>query len=232
MTTSGTTTFAPNLTELVEECFERAGREARSGYDFRTARRSMNLLLIEWQNRGINMWTLDQGSIDLVAGTATYVLPADTVDLLEHFIRTDAGDDTLQSDININRISVSSYANIPNKTTQARPLQIFIERLETPQVTLWPVPDDSTPYKLVYWRMRRVQDAGTGVNTPDIVYRFYPALVAGLAYYIAMKIPEGIERVDMLKAAYEEQYDLAAQEDREKASLRWTPRRQFIGRSA
>lgn len=232
MSTSGTSTFDMNFTEIAEEAWERAGREMRSGYDLRTARRSMNLMTIEWQNRGLNMWTIDEGTVTLVAGTATYTLPADTIDLLEHTIRTGSGSESTQADLTISRISVSTYASIPNKLTQARPIQLYINRLRAaPTVTLWPVPDDSQDYELVYWRMRRVQDSGTGVNTPDITFRFYPAMVAGLAYYIAMKVPDLAARLDMLKAAYEEQFDLAAGEDREKASVRWVPRRQYIGSS-
>ena len=230
MATSGTATFSMNFTELAEEAYERAGREMRTGYDLRTARRSFNLLTIEWNNRGLNMWSIDQGTISLVAGTATYSLPADTVDLLEHVVRTGAGVESTQTDINVNRISVSTYAAIPNKLTQAQPLQIVVNRLATPTVTLWPVPNAAQAYQLIYWRMRRLEDAGTGVNTQDVVYRFYPAMAAGLAYYIAMKEPELVERLGMLKAEYEEQFDLAASEDREKAPIRWIPQRQFIGR--
>ena len=182
MTTSGSTDFNLEFVDIAEEAFERAGREMRSGYDLRTARRSMNLLTIEWANRGINMWTFEQGTINLVPGTATYALPDDTVDLIEHVIRTGAGNASTQADLTITRISVSTYATLPNKLTQARPIQIWIQRLESPQVTVWPVPDASQPYQLVYWRLRRLQDAGTGVNTQDVPFRFMPAMVAGLAY--------------------------------------------------
>jgi hypothetical protein len=223
MTTSGTTDFNMEFTEIAEEAFERAGREMRSGYDLKTARRSMNLLTIEWQNRGINLWTIEQGSIPLVSGTATYDLPAATIDLLEHVIRTGSG--VTQSDLSISRISVSTYATIPSKTATGRPIQVWIQRLrDNPKVTLWPVPDNSIPYTFVYWRLRRIQDAGSGIQTPDMNFRFLPCLVAGLAYYIAMKIPEGTERLQILKAAYDEQFDLAAGEDREKASVRFVPR--------
>ena len=225
MATSGTTAFEMDFTEIAEEAWERAGREMRSGYDLRTARRSMNLMTIEWQNRGINMWTIDSGTISVTAGTAQYDLPADTIDLLDHVIRTNAGNATTQSDLTISRIGVSTYASIPNKLTTGRPIQVFIERLITPRINLWPVPD--TSYTFVYFRMRRVQDAGNGVETPDIVFRFLPCLVAGLAYHIAMKVPELAPRIDMLKAAYDEQYALAAGEDREKTSENFVPR---IGR--
>ena len=225
MATSGTDTFNMDFTEIAEEAFERAGREMRTGYDLRTARRSMNLLTIEWQNRGINMWTVEEGTINLVAGTASYALPADTIDLLEHVVRTGDGNITTQSDLNITRISVSTYASIPNKLTQGRPIQLYIDRGQAnPTATVWPVPDGTTTYILKYWRMRRIEDAGTGVNTADVNFRFLPCLVAGLAYYIAMKEPDLEQRLPMLKAAYDEQFDLAAQEDREKATLSLVPR--------
>lgn len=249
MTTSGSTGFTPEFTEIAEEAYERAGREMRSGYDLRTARRSMNLLTIEWANRGINMWTIEQGEISLVQGTATYDLPNDTIDLLEHVIRTGAGNASTQADLTLTRISVSTYATIPNKLTQARPIQIYVQRLSgqtypatsnyepsdtaNPRVTVWPVPDQGTLaspyYKLVYWRMRRVQDAGSGIQTPDMSFRFYPCMMAGLAYYIAQKIPEGQERLNFLKAEYEQQWEYAAGEDREKAAIRFVPRRAYVG---
>jgi hypothetical protein len=224
MTTSGTTAFDMDFTEIAEEAWERAGSEMRSGYDLRTARRSMNLLTIEWQNRGINMWTIDSGSISLVSGTSQYTLPADTIDLLEQVVRTGAGNSSTQSDLNISRISVSTYATIPNKLSTGRPIQVWVERLrDAPKINVWPVPD-SNDYTFVYWRMRRVQDAGSGVQTPDMNFRFYPCLVAGLAYYIALKVPALAERVQLLKQVYEEQFQLAAGEDREKTPARFVPR--------
>jgi hypothetical protein len=229
MTTSGTTAFNLDLTEIVEEAFERVGSEMRTGYDLRTARRSLNLMFADWANRGINMWTFEQGSIPLVAGTATYNLPADTVDLLEHVIRTGAGSAATQADLTITRISVSTYATIPNKLQQARPIQVWIERLNTPRITVWPVPDNSQPYTFVYWRLKRIQDAGNGVNTMDMPFRFLPCMVAGLAYYLALKVPGGTERLQVLKAQYDEAWQLASDEDREKAAIRFVPRRQYIG---
>lgn len=306
MPTSGSTDFSPEFTEIAEEAWERAGREMRTGYDLRTARRSMNLMTIEWQNRGINMWTIDQGTITLTAGVNTYALPIDTIDLLEHVIRTGQNVSSTQADLTITRISVSTYATIPNKLQQARPIQVWIQRLSgqvspanatlsstinsstttitlsstaslpsagfiridsedilyqwldgnnlggvvrgqngttaashtsgatiynpnLPAVTVWPTPDNSTTYQFVYWRMRRVQNAGSGIQTADMNFRFLPCLVAGLAYYIAMKVPELVQRVPMLKEAYEEQFNLAAGEDREKAAIRFVPRQQFIG---
>ena len=224
MATSGTTAFNMDFAEIAEEAWERAGREMRSGYDLRTARRSMNLLTLEWQNRGINLWTIDSDTVSLVTGTSQYTLPADTIDLLEQVIRTDSGDTTKQSDLNISRISVSDYSSIPNKLTRGRPIQVWIERLITaPRINVWPVPD-SNDYTFVYWRMRRIEDAGNGVETADMNYRFLPSLVAGLAYGIAMKEPELAPRLQMLKTEYEAQFQLAAQEDRDKTSARFVPR--------
>lgn len=219
MATSGTATFNMDFTEIAEEAWERAGREMRSGYDLRTARRSMNLLTIEWQNRGINMWTIEEGTLNLVAGTATYALPADTIDLLEHVVRTGDGSVTTQSDLNITRISVSTYSSILI-SSQGRPIQLYVDRGQAnPSVTVWPVPDQGPVgvpyYVLKYWRMRRIQDSGTGVNTADVNFRFLPCLVAGLAYYIAQKDPELMPRIPMLQGEYERQFELAAGEDRE-----------------
>jgi hypothetical protein len=310
MTTSGTTLFDLDFTEIAEEAWERAGREMRSGYDLRTARRSMNMLTIEFQNRGLNMWTFDQGTITLTPGLNTYALPLDTIDLLDHVIRTGQNTASTQADLTITRISVSTYATIPNKLQTARPIQVWVQRLSgqvsptgatlngsinssntttitlsstaglpsagfiridsediyygyldgnvlggvfrgqngtlatshnngaaiynpnLPAITVWPTPDNSTTYQFVYWRMRRIQDAGAGLQTSDINFRFLPVIVAGLAYHIAMKVPEFAPRLDMLKAAYEEQFNMAAGEDREKAAVRFVPRRQFIGGTA
>ena len=225
MTTSGTTSFDMDFTTIAEEAWERAGREMRSGYDLRTARRSMNLLTIEWANRGLNMWTFDEGVINLQQGVASYDLPADTIDILEAVVRTGAGSQSTQADINITRISVSTYATIPNKLAQGRPIQMWIERLrDNPKLTVWPVPNQSDFYQFKYWRLRRIEDAGAGMETPDMNFRFLPCLVAGLAYYIAMKQPELIDRLPMLKAEYEMQWDLSAGEDREKAAISLVPR--------
>jgi hypothetical protein len=229
MATSGTTAFNLDLSEIVEEAFERCGAELRTGYDLRTARRSMNLLFADWANRGVNLWTVEQGSIPLVQGTATYNLPDYTVDLLEHVIRTGAGNVSTQADLTITRISVSTYSTIPNKLTQARPIQVYINRQEDiPTVTLWPIPDGSQSYSFVYWRLRRIQDAGNGVNTMDVPFRFLPCLVAGLAYYLSLKIPNAMERMQVLKAQYDEAWELASAEDREKAAIRLVPRQMFI----
>ena len=308
MTTTGSTLFNLDFTEIAEEAWERAGREMRSGYDLRTARRSMNLMTIEWQNKGINMWTMEQGVINLTPGLATYALPTDTIDLLEHVIRTGSNTASTQADLTITRISVSTYATIPNKLSQARPIQVWIQRLsgevnptsavldgaitstdttitldsvvglagsgfiridsediyytyvtgnvlggvfrgqnnttaashtdgtaifvpQLPAVTVWPTPDNSTPYQFVYWRLRRVQDAGAGMETADLNFRFLPALTAGLAYHIAVKVPELMPRIQMLKQIYDETFEIAAGEDREKAAIRFVPRQMFIGNS-
>lgn len=236
MTTSGTQSFNLDLNNIIEEAFERAGAELRTGYDFRTARRSLNLLTIEWANRGINLWTIEEGSISMVQGQIVYDLPVDTIDLLDMVIRTQTGVE--QTDINISRISVSTYATIPNKNAQGRPIQVWVNRqsgattptgVNAPNINVWPAPDQSNFYTFVYWRLKRIQDAGNGTTTQDIPFRMLPCLVAGLAYYLAMKIPDALPRLEMLKMSYEEQWALASSEDREKASLRLAPRQMFIG---
>ena len=235
MTTSGTSSFDIQITDLFEEAYERAGSEMRSGYDFRTARRSFNLLTMEWASRGINLWTVESGTIPLVAGTATYNLPVDTIDLIEHVIRQNPGNASTQTDISISRISVSTYSTIPNKLNTGRPIQVYINRrsgittpagIQYPTITVWPVPADNS-YTFVYWRLRRIQDAGNGDGTTDIPFRFVPALTAGLAYQIAMKIPEAAPRLPMLQAEYDKQWQLASEEDREKAPVRFVPRNTF-----
>jgi len=309
MPTSGTAEFNLDLNNLIEEAFERCGSELRTGYNWRTARRSLNLMSIEWANRGLNLWTVEQGSFPLVTGQAIYPIPTDTIDLLDHVIRTQAT--TLnQIDINISRIAEPTYSSIPNKLAQGRPIQLWFNRqtgaehattvtlaqninavvttipLSTtvglpavgfikidnetisypningnslvncargqnnttaashtitptppvvtvqnlPCVNLWPTPNaPGDQYTFVYWRMRRIQDGGlNGTVIQDIPFRLLPCMVAGLAFYLSMKLPE-VEpnRVAMLKAAYEEQWDLAAAEDREKAPLRIVPRNMF-----
>jgi hypothetical protein len=235
--TTTTTSFNPTLNDLIEESFERCGLELRSGYDFRTARRSLNFLLTEWANRGINLWTIEQGQITLVQGQITYDLPVDTVDLLEHVIRTFPSSIANQTDININRISISTYSTIPNKLTQGRPIQVWVNRrsgqttdgeILYPQINVWPSPDQGTLespyYYFVYWRLRRMYDAGNGANVEDIPFRFQNALVAGLAYMLSVKLPDALQRVSMLKQQYDEAWELAAGEDREKAPDRLVPR--------
>ena len=310
--TSGASGFNLQLDELVEEAFERAGGELRTGYDLRTARRSLNIMFADWANRGINMWTIEQGEITLVQGQNTYALPDNTVDLIEHVIRTQPNAANTQADLTITRISVSTYATIPNKIQQARPIQVWIQRYngqnspiaatltttitatsttvvlndvtglpatgfikiddeiinygyitqntnaksgtlfncsrgqqdtiavshtataavywaQVPAITVWPTPDGSQQYTFVYWRLRRTQDAGGGVNVMDVPFRFIPCLAAGLAYYLALKIAGGAERLPVLKQQYDDAWELAATEDREKAAIRFVPRQQFIG---
>ena len=236
MTTSGTSVFNLDLVNIMEEAFERCGRELRTGYDFKTARRSFDLLTIEWANRGINLWTVEQGSVALTQGTITYDLPVDTIDLLDQVVRTGTGQN--QVDINISRISVETYSTIPNKTAQGRPIQVWINRqsgatnpgpsVAYPQINVWPAPDQSSYYTFIYWRLRRIQDSGGGASTQDIPFRFLPCLVAGLSYYLSMKLPDALPRMEMLKMAYEEQWNMAADEDREKAPLRLAPRQMFF----
>lgn len=237
MTTSGTSSFNLDLSELVEEAFERCGKELRTGYDLRTARRSLNLLTIEWANRGINLWTIEQGSIPMVTGQSTYTLPVDTIDLLDTVIRTGTGQN--QIDINITRISESTYATIPNKNAQARPIQVWINRqsgadypvtgTNPPKIVVWPTPNaPGDQYTFVYWRLRRIQDSGGGVSTQDIPFRFLTCMVAGLAFYLSVKLPDVMpDRISFLKSEYEQQFQLAADEDREKAPLRFVPRNMF-----
>lgn len=228
MTTSGTSSWNPDFSDICEEAYERCGLEIRTGYDIKTARRSLNFIFQEWASKGINMWTIEEGTQVLTQGVATYTLPADTVDLMEHVVRTEQGGQP--QDINISRISVSVYATIPNKVQQGRPVQIYIQRMNTPQFTVWPVPDGAYTYTLKYWRLRRIQDVGNnGDLTADMPFRFVPAITAALAYHIALKRPDvAPDRVQMLKMLADEAYDLASQEDREKAPQRFVPRRSYI----
>lgn len=309
MSTTGTTSFNLDMNDLIEEAFERTGLELRSGYDFRTARRSLNLLTIEWANRGINLWTVEQGQIVMNTNQAIYALPVDTIDLLDTTIRTNNGQQSTQIDINISRISESTYLTIPNKNANGRPIQVYVNRqsgykaaipqttvaagnpvqIEDTTITLtsvaglptqgfidiggetiayqnivgnqivnawrgqngttaayhaagtdvfvnnlpcinvWPCPNPpGEQYTFVYYRMRRIQDAGSGVRTQDIPFRFITCMAAGLAFQLSMKLP-GVDpnRIPMLKAEYEQQWELAATEDRETASLRVVPRNTF-----
>lgn len=244
MTTSGTASFNLDLNNIVEEAFERCGKELRTGYDLRTARRSLNLLTVEWANRGVNLWTIEQGSIALNENQITYPLPVDTIDLLEHVTRTGTGQN--QQDLAITRISVSTYATIPNKNATGRPIQVWVDRqsgatyppggrpagtntttgVDHPQIYVWPAPDQSNYYTFVYWRLRRIQDAGNGVQTQDIPFRFLNCMIAGLAYYLAQKIAP--DMLAALKIQYDEQWKYATEEDRDKSAVRFVPRRYFI----
>lgn len=221
------TNYTPDLADIIEEAFERATggmRAVQTGYDYRTARRSLNLLLMEWANKGINLWTLDQGVIPLQKGVAHYQLPADTVDLVEHNLRTTTNG--TPNDVRMTRIAMPTYTAIPNKALEGQPQQIFIQRLHPyPVITVWPVPDRDDHYQLVGWRLRRITPAGApGSVTPDIPFRFVPALIAGLAYHMAQKLPEGAARAVPLKAVYDEAFAEAAAEDRDRATVRFVPR--------
>ena len=231
MTTSGTTDFNLDILSLAEEAWERAvggASELRTGYDLRTTRRSINLLTIEWANRGYNFWTLEQGTIALTTGDYQYDMPDDTIDIIEAVVRQNPGITATQTDLAISRISVSTYSTIPNKLTQGRPIQYFLDRQVTPVINVWQVPPDDT-YTFVYWRMRRIQDAGTQGNmTMDMPFRFLPAFTAGLAFYLSQKLAEGAGRTDMLKQEYEQQLDMAIATDRETAPLRFIPRQMQI----
>jgi hypothetical protein len=220
------TYWAPDLTEMIEEASERAGLEIRTGYQLRTARRSLNILLTEWNNRGYNMWEVRQDTIPLITGQVDYVLPPEVIDVVEQVIRQYPDQAAQQIDLQISRISLPTYATIPNKLTTGRPIQIYFDRLTpSPVARIWPAPNQSG-YFLNYWYLSRNPAVGTsGLNdmTNIIPYRFVPALIAGLAYYIALKNPEAMNRIDMLKGLYEESWDQATREDREKAPLRLVP---------
>jgi hypothetical protein len=223
MATSGTATFNLDINEIIEEAYERAGLgRAFSGNDYRTARRSLNLLGQDFANRGINLWTIEDTTLSLTSGTASYTLPADTVSILDHSIRTGTG--TSQSDLTITRMSLGEYAGISSKNTQGRPVKIYIERLrDAPQITVWPVPDNNT-YTLVYYRIRRIEDSAAGANNQyDAPTRFLPAIISGLAYQLALKNPSVTDRITLLKQVYEEDFNLAATEDRDRSDFRIVP---------
>ena len=188
-------TVVPDLPELFEEAFERAGLQMQSGYDLRTIRRSLNILTLEWQNRGLNLFTIDSGTVDLTAGQIDYSMPVDTIDIIEHQLRTGTG--TNQIDTALQRVSVSTYAQQTNKNTVGRPTQIYVQRLPTEvKFTLWPTPDTTQAYKLLYFRLKGIDGLASGVGgeTNSIPPRFVPALVSGLAFHVAMKKPEAADR--------------------------------------
>jgi len=217
LTTSGTTTFDLNIDDIVEEAFERCGMRMTSGYQLNSARRSLNLVFLDWANRGLNLWTIEQQTFPVTAGVSTLTLDSDTVNVLSAVIRdTSQGQ---QTDITIDRISREEYLNIPDKTTQARPAQYYVQRANTFQVFLYPAADQA--YTFVYYRIRRIQDAGGYTNTADVNFRFLPCLVSGLAYYLALKFAP--ERVTALKAFYDEDFQRAALEDRDTASVSFVP---------
>ena len=225
MATSGTFAFNLDLSDSVEEAFERAGLELRSGYDYRTARRSIDLLMLEWQNRGLNLWTVKEGTQALTAGTSRYALNGKIFDIIEAYLRTDAGDTDSQFDQAMTRISVSQYAHLSNKLTQSKPLEFFVEQTtDGIAVNLWPVPDSQETYTFGYYYMERIEDSGKPAsNNMDMPARFLPCFVAGLAYKLAIKYPAALDRAPLLKADYDEQWNLAADSAREKASLYVVP---------
>jgi hypothetical protein len=224
-----TNTFAPDIAEMAEEAYERAGLKLSSAYDLRTARRSIDFMLLGWQNRGVNLWTVEeQITSDLVKGTSKYTLKEDTIAVFEVLLRQYSGDVSKQTDFELGRISRDVYGGITNKLVEGRPTQVFVDRQQNPDTgvtaTLWPVPDKNTTYKLVYYRMRAMYDSGPGgTYNPDVPNRFWPAFVAGLAYNVALKRPDATDRLQILKQSYEEEFQLAADEDREKAPLRFFP---------
>jgi len=225
MATSGTYTFDLDIADVMEEAFERVGRELRSGYDYKTARRSLNLLMLEWQNRGLNLWTVRNTTEALSAGTTSYSLGSDILDIVEASIRTDAGSVTSQFDQSMTRISVSDYSQLSNKLTQSKPLQYYVEKKPTGiTIHVWPSPDGQETYAFAYYYMQRIEDAGSPAsNNMDVPVRFLPSLVSGLAYQLSMKYPEAAARSQILKADYEEQFTIAADSDRTKASLFISP---------
>lgn len=222
MTTSGTKNFELDVSDYIEEAYERCGIEVRTGYDQRTARRSLNLVLADWANRGLNQWTIDQQQIPMVPGTNTYTLNPADIDIIQSVCRLPSGGGTTsQFDITMERVSREYYLNIPNKLTSARPVQYFIDRQITPVLFVWPTPDNT--YTLIVNKLVRLDDAGAGINTLEMPFRFYPCLAAGLAYYLSIK--KAPDRTQLLKAIYEEEFNRAASEDRDRAALNLTPGR-------
>ena len=219
MATSSSTNFEPDVTEFVEEAFERCGLELRTGYDLKTAKRSINLMLAEWANRGLNQWTIEEGTQTVTEGTTSYSLNSNVIDLLDVVLRRTINQ--TQTDISMNRISRSEYINIPNKTTKARPSQFFLDKLATPALKIWPSPENSTDI-LVFNKIVRMDDADKPTNTMDMPFRFFPCFAAGLAYYISLK--RAPERTAQLKAIYEEEFRRAADQDEDRASFNIRPR--------
>lgn len=223
MATSGSRDFDLDVADIIEEAYERCGLEVRTGYDAKTARRSLNIMFSEWANRGVNLWTVKQATLTLISGTATYNsangLASPMNDILEIALRR-AG-----TDYEIDRISRGEYLNVPNKSTTGRPSQFYFNRQVSPELTLWPTPENSTD-QLVYYYITRIEDADTSQNTTDVPYRFLPCMIAGLAYYISMK--KAPERIQLLKAVYEEEFQRAADEDEDRVSLKLQPDIQYI----
>ena len=219
MATSGSRNFNLDVGEVIEEAYERCGLEVRTGYDARTARRSLNLMFADWANRGLNLWTVKQGTITLTQGQAQETLLDDVVDLLDVVVRRDG------TDFEVERISRGEYATLPNKTTQGRTSQYWLDRQIDPVINLWAVPENSTD-QLIYYYVRRIEDADSLVNTTDMPFRFFPCMVAGLAYYIAMK--RAPERVQLLKTVYEEEFQRAADEDQGRTPLKLQPSLSYL----
>ncbi len=219
MATSGSRDFNIDVGEIIEEAYERCGLEVRTGYDARTARRSLNLMFADWANRGLNLWTVAQGTTDLVQGTSTYTLTSDVVDMLEMVLRRDG------TDYEVERISRGDYLTFPNKTDQGRPSQFYFNRQIDPVITLWQTPENSTD-QLIYYYVQRIEDADALVNTTDMPFRFYPCMVAGLSYYLSMK--RAPERIQILKAVYEEEFQRAAEEDEDRVPLKLQPSARYL----
>lgn len=224
MATSGTKTFSLNIADTIEEAFELAGLELRTGYDAETARRSLNIMFADWSNRGVNLWTIDQVSLTLTAGTNQYTLNAHDVDIVSAVVRQTISGST--TDLQLNRIGRTEYLNIPDKTSTGRPTQYFLDRATTPVLNIWPTPDTVATYTLITNRVTRIDDVTASNQDPDIPSRFMPCMVSGLAYYLAMK--KNPEKAPMLKQQYEQDFKLAADEDRGRVSLHLVPHRSYL----
>ena len=218
MAISGSTDFEPNVTEFIEEAYERCGLELRTGYDLKTAIRSVNLMLAEWANRGLNQWTIEQTTQSLTEGTALYALNTNVIDVLDVVLRRTINN--TQTDISMNRISRSEFTNIPNKETKSRPSQFFFDKLTTPAIKIWPTPENSTDV-LMFNKIIRMDDADKATNTMDMPFRFYPCFAAGLAYYLSLK--KAPQFTQQLKAIYEEEFRRASDQDEDRASFRIRP---------
>jgi hypothetical protein len=219
MATSGSRDFELDVADIIEEAYERCGLEVRTGYDAKTARRSLNLMFAEWANRGLNLWTIQQATLTLTKGQAQETLTSDVIDLLEVVLRRDG------TDFELSRISRGEYLTVPNKTTEARPSQYYFDRKIDPVINLWATPENSTD-QIVYYYVRRIEDADTLTNTTDMPFRFYPCMVAGLAYYLAMK--RAPERIQLLKSVYEEEFQRASDEDEDRTPLKLQPSIQYL----
>lgn len=223
MATSGTKTFQLTIADTIEEAYELAGLELRTGYDAETARRSLNIMFADWSNRGVNLWTVAQVSLNMVSGTASYTLNSYDLDVLEAVIRVyDSTGSTSYSDISLNRISRLEYLNLPDKTTTGRPSQFFIDRQETPVLYLYPTPDSITTYKFVSYRMQRIDDVTASAQDQEVPSRFIPSMTTGLAYQLALK--KNPEKAQILKMEYEELFNRASSEDTDRAVLQLVPR--------